>query len=586
MVRILCTILLLQCLAATSAPGDSLKLFPWISDERVWIEFFTPEALSAFREQWKKGSGLVVAHFGDSHVQTDIASSVLRTSLQAVKGNGGRGMVFPYAAARTHAGFDYSTRYTGTWTHARNTDARPRLPLGITGATVRTTDPAASFSINFREPQTKGTQTLRIFCRRNTGSFDLVLNPGTLDIPVKIYDSLSSTSWVEVNVPEGVSRFTFRVKKNSGRQAEFELYGISMEDASGNGATVHTMGISGANYSAILIESLFSDQLKALNPDLVILDYGTNDYIPGNRIPADMELRITEVIRKVRAAAPRASILLTTTQDMNRRGVNMSAGRTLSQLIRKIAQDQNCALFDWYWISGGPGTMTKWVRNGLAQRDNIHLTGAGYNLKGRLLTGALQKTLARLDSSNLTEGLSVNRDSIQLVFASKTDSSRKTYQYVRATPAPPTHYDRPVSTGTANGKLIYHTIENGETLGVIAERYRVSPTSIRELNGLRGNMIYAGKKLKIIVPGTRKEPATTAVASAPKVEPKPAATPAKGKTVVQHIIAAGETLSSIADKYSIPIAELKRINGLRTSRIVAGKTLIIELPAPDKKNKT
>ena len=100
MVRLLCAISFLFLLPATAAPTDSLKLFPWISDERVWVEFFSPTSLSAFREKWESGNNLVVAHFGDSHVQTDIATSELRKSLQAIKGNGGRGMVFPYAAAQ------------------------------------------------------------------------------------------------------------------------------------------------------------------------------------------------------------------------------------------------------------------------------------------------------------------------------------------------------------------------------------------------------------------------------------------------------------------------------------------------------
>ncbi|MFM8347734.1 MAG: LysM peptidoglycan-binding domain-containing protein, partial [Bacteroidota bacterium] len=373
--------------------------------------------------------------------------------------------------------------------------------------------------------------------------------------------------------------FTFKVSKRQARQIEFELYGISMQRPDDGGARVHTMGISGSNYSAILIESLFSQQLSALDPDLVILDYGTNDYIPGNRIPQDMEYRITEVIKKVRVSVPKASILLTTTQDMNRRGVNMSAGRTLSQLIRKIAREQDCALFDWYWISGGPKTMTNWVRNGLAQRDNIHLTGRGYSLKGQLLTRALEKTMSRLKEAAPASELAMNQDSLQLLFATKIDSNRRT-------PAPPIRYERPVSAGTSNGKLLNHAIETGETIGGIAKQYGVSVASIRELNGIYGNKIIAGKKLKIVVPVSRKQPEPTVAAAPTTPEPKPAVKKAEGKTVVQHIIAAGETLSSIAEKYSISINELKRVNGLRTSRIVAGEKLIIELPADGKKNKS
>ena len=44
---------------------------------------------------------------------------------------------------------------------------------------------------------------------------------------------------------------------------------------------------------------------------------------------------------------------------------------------------------------------------------------------------------------------------------------------------------------------------------------------------------------------------------------------------VIHKIRSGESLSTIARRYRVTIAELKRWNGLRSNNIVAGKTLKI-----------
>ena len=56
-----------------------------------------------------------------------------------------------------------------------------------------------------------------------------------------------------------------------------------------------------------------------------------------------------------------------------------------------------------------------------------------------------------------------------------------------------------VSDGTAkNGKgAQYHKIKNGETLGAIARRYGVSVNQIRNLNGIQGNNIRAGRTIRV-----------------------------------------------------------------------------------------
>ena len=568
--------------SAHAATSDSTVRYPWLKRDLAYIEFYDSSAFLPFVRKFRHDSRIVVAHLGDSHVQPDISTSILRNFLSASKGNAGRGFLFPYSAARTHSGFDYQTRSGGYWHSARNTDILPKLPLGIAGMTVRTTDINAWLSYSLKQEPPVHQRRLRIFCRRNPESFDLQLitDQGTLKIPV----ADSTQSPIEILLPAAPVRFTLRPEKTRPEQKELEIYGLSLESDQDEGSTVHALGVAGAPWRAILLESLFAEQARELAPDLVILDYGTNDYIPGNRIPGDMKIRIVDVIRTVRQALPETTILLTSTQDMNRRGLQMTAGRPLSKIIRQIAQEENCAFFDWYWISGGPGTMKDWVGHGLAQRDNIHLTAAGYRLKGELLVDAFQNTLARLNQDPDLTRLAMETDSIPLPQLMARDN-------MRMVPAAPASYRR---DQLPSGELFYHRIRPGESLGSIAARYHVSVRSLQELNGLAGTRIYAGKSLKVIVrqPGSSVKPATETTASvktpAGKSEsatPNPIASSVK-KTI-RHQIASGETLSSIAEKYQVSVEDLKRLNRLRTSRIEAGKTLLIEIPASgEKKNKS
>lgn len=51
--------------------------------------------------------------------------------------------------------------------------------------------------------------------------------------------------------------------------------------------------------------------------------------------------------------------------------------------------------------------------------------------------------------------------------------------------------------GYGDGKVIYYKVKNGDTLGGIASRYRVTVAQLKRWNGIKGTMIRVGQKLKI-----------------------------------------------------------------------------------------
>ncbi len=53
------------------------------------------------------------------------------------------------------------------------------------------------------------------------------------------------------------------------------------------------------------------------------------------------------------------------------------------------------------------------------------------------------------------------------------------------------------SSGASNGRAVYHKIRNGETLGSIAAKYKVSVSQLQKLNGIKGTAIRAGKSIRI-----------------------------------------------------------------------------------------
>ncbi len=484
--------------AAQNMPiSDSLN-FPWLHPELNAVQFFNKSALSRFLNKWSKNDSktISIAHLGDSHVQPDIYSGEMRRQLQALKGNGGRGMIFPYSVAKTYSANDYKSTYTGTWKCAKSIEYAPKLPLGASGATCLTFDRNASFTISFHKPVNESNKIVKLFCKKTDKSFDFIIKSADKQVMVVVDKFVSpGLPYIEIELPIIGNSITVQLVKQNANESEFEFYGMSLESTNREGLMLHCLGIGGAMYGSILAQKLFEGQLPFLNPDLVIVDFGTNDYLYKDVIPDNLESQIKSVIRKVRFSAPNADILLTSAQDMNRKGKNIASGEAFSDLIRKIAKDENCAFYDWFWVSGGPRTMTLWNQNGLSQNDMIHLSSAGYKLKGHLLTEALIKTLNVLQAPNKTDSLIFFLDSLKS-FAHRSDTIAPII--LETTPqkvlTPTKKANVPVGY-----KIIIHTIKSGETLGEIAQRYHVSTSAIMSLNGMKNTTIRIGKTLKIKV---------------------------------------------------------------------------------------
>jgi len=112
---------------------------------------------------------------------------------------------------------------------------------------------------------------------------------------------------------------------------------------------------------------------------------------------------------------------------------------------------------------------------------------------------------------------------------------------------------------------IEHRIRRGETLSTIARKYGVSVRQLKRWNGLRTSRIYKGKKLRIYT----GKPGTDYVYTASNSSPK------RKKNVIRYRIKKGDSLSEIAEKYRVTTAQLRKWNRLRSNRIYAGKLLKI-----------
>ena len=106
-------------------------------------------------------------------------------------------------------------------------------------------------------------------------------------------------------------------------------------------------------------------------------------------------------------------------------------------------------------------------------------------------------------------------------------------------------------------KMLY-VVRKGDTLSEIAKAYGVGLSALRQWNGLRGNLIRPGQRLKIWPPEDR--------------EPMLAAS---SPSETYYVVRRGDTLSKIARRHGTTVRDLRRWNGLQRSLIRPGERLII-----------
>lgn len=415
--------------------------------------------------------GYRVAHFGDSHVQSDYSAAEIRKAMQSIGGVGGRGMTFPYSIAKTYSQYDYASSFTGMWETSNSMHNPPKIPLGVSGFVARTSDNQASFKMKFNKRMPDGAKIIKVVCDKS--GYDIVLN-----IDGKNVDGIKDNKLKNVYVftyEQTFDSLHFKVYKKDS-SAVFQLYGVIFEETT-PGVVYHNLGVGGARFDAIIQQKLFNDQIQILNPDLFILDWGTNDILAGDLVSSSLKNNIINTIDLIRKQFPNAAILLTTVQDMNRKNKNIKSSRTFSNLIREIAIEKKCLLYDWFQVSGRGYSMKKWIAEKYAQTDNIHLTIKGYRLKGNLLGQAM---INSLDSTN-------NMAAIMPLLIQQQDTAISEVNIQTSESAP---QKRPPA------KKVY-VVRKGDNLSVIASRHKTTVAKIKKLNNLKSDKILPGQRLII-----------------------------------------------------------------------------------------
>lgn len=124
----------------------------------------------------------------------------------------------------------------------------------------------------------------------------------------------------------------------------------------------------------------------------------------------------------------------------------------------------------------------------------------------------------------------------------------------------------------ADGERIVYRVKNGDYLGRIASRHRCTVAQIKRWNNLSSNNIRVGQRLVIYRGGTSSGSASAS--SAPAKAQSSSAAPTSGGST--YTVKSGDTLSGIANRNGVTVAQLKQWNGLSGNNIKVGQKLKVK----------
>lgn len=359
--------------AEIAAEKDSLVKFFNTSPTRFHLpnddlKFFDP----LFRELENADKKRVrILHYGDSQLEEDRMTFIIRDTLQSMFGGDGQGMM----PARTHNTFSIAGGASGSITRYMIFAPDRRSggnKYGPFGDFVRL---YGSVRLNYRQSKREDVKR-RLFnevtvVAGNTSGKGLAVTLGDSTIRFNAGESLVRAVF---SVPDSSDKVSLSISGNG------DLYGVLMDNKTGVAVdNIPMRGCSGTIFTAMNADQLRS-YYEQENVRLIFLQYGGNSVpvISNTKHVSNYCNTIRKQINYIQGLAPNAKIVFIGPSDMYSRTRPMIPH--LVDSLKSTANSCGAAYWDIYGAMGGKYSMSKWVSKGLAASDYIHFSSKGSKL--------------------------------------------------------------------------------------------------------------------------------------------------------------------------------------------------------------
>jgi lysophospholipase L1-like esterase len=329
-----------------------------------------------------------IVHYGDSPTTADLITGDARDLLQERFGDAGPGFILiakPWAWYGHHNVDVSATGWQIDTAVGSMREANYGLggviftgPVGATSTIRLTAHDSTSIEVEYLEEP-------------NGGDLDIAAD-GTPEGTIKTAGDTKKNSASSVPLPSGTKQVKLTVSGSP-----VQLFGVAFGNDD-RGLTYDSIGLNGASttvMSRAFNPQTFSDALEHRNPDLVVINYGTNESSFPSYVEKQYEGELIRAIGRVRAALPDASILIMSPMDRGERnGDSITTMRAIPEIVaiqQRVAQKTGCGFFNTYQAMGGNGTMAQWYNRHppMVGADLIHPSPQGARIVAQLLTGQL-----------------------------------------------------------------------------------------------------------------------------------------------------------------------------------------------------
>ena len=324
-----------------------------------------------------------IVHYGDSQIEEDRISSVLRDSLQTRFGGGGPGLLPVldqyYNFSISEAGSAAPRRYVAYGpAELRGAGGRygPLAQKSHYDGTVTNT----FYPVKANDAPSRYFNRLTLLT--SGSALSVRCNGETLEA-----EASDTIRHIRMELPDSTERVSFT------HSGSHDVYGVMLDRENGVSLdNVPMRGCSGTIFT-FLDASQLAGYYKNENVRLIILQYGGNS-VPFTKTGRQISQYCEEIagqIAYLQEQAPGARILFIGPSDMSTsiQG-KMQTYKHLPAFIdslRVTAGRSGAAYWDMYAAMGGQGSMVQWVRQSppLAGEDYIHFTTRGAAKMGDML---------------------------------------------------------------------------------------------------------------------------------------------------------------------------------------------------------
>lgn len=401
-------------LATDSLAADSLKLNVKRTISIASLQFKDNDSspffhLFAALDSAKSGKRVHIYHYGDSQIECDRMTGMLREKLQDKFGGYGPGLVAPLPiAATSHCSQSQSDQWKRHTSYGFDDGKVKHNKFGVMCSFARFTTPKKKTEIDstqtteawfemrpsgMAQPHSKTFNMATIYLGNHQFAFTLLVLADDKVIAqdtIQVSAAMQTLKWSLSSTPRKL-RFVFNGADSP------DVYAVSLQN--NTGVNVTNIALRGNDGAAIRransaeMRATFAD----LGADLVILQFGGNavPYLKNESSARAYGNGFRSTIQHIKNCAPNAAILVIGPSDMST-SVD-GAFQTwpylaeLNEGMKEAAFAESCAFWDMFNVMGGENSMVSWVTNNppYAGPDYTHFTPAGARKMAELMYKAI-----------------------------------------------------------------------------------------------------------------------------------------------------------------------------------------------------